>query len=78
MTGRDLIVYILQHNLEDEPVVKDGVFIGFMREDEAAAKFEVGECTIRAWNSMGYLHGVYIGDALYFLRDVQDPRRVSK
>jgi hypothetical protein len=42
MTGRDLIVYILQNNLENEPVFKDGKFIGFMTEGEAAEKFDVG------------------------------------
>ena len=40
MTGRDLIIYILTNNLENEQVVnQDGVFVGFMGETEAAAKF---------------------------------------
>lgn len=78
MTGRDLIVYIMQHGLEDEPVFKNGSFIGFMRADEAAAKFGVGVCTINAWHAMGYLNGTYVGDTLYFLQDVQDPRKVTK
>ena len=41
MTGRDLIIYIMQNNLEDEVVLKDGFFVGFMDENEAAAKFGV-------------------------------------
>lgn len=78
MTGRDLIIYILQHNLEDQEVVKDGVFIGFMSEDEAAVKFGVATSTIRTWYVIDKLKGVKIGDSLFFLRDVADPRKVEK
>ena len=35
MTGRELILYILSNGLENEPVFKDGKFIGFMTEEEA-------------------------------------------
>ena len=34
MTGRDLIVYILSNNLENEEVFKDGKFIGFIPAQE--------------------------------------------
>ncbi len=78
MTGRDLIIYILQHNLEDQEVVKDGVFIGFMSENEAAVKFGVAASTIRTWYIIGKLDGVKIGESLFFLRDVADPRKDVK
>jgi hypothetical protein len=78
MTGKELILYILQNNLEDTVVIKDGVFIGFMTEEEAAVKFEVGVATIRAWYSCGVLKGTQIGDSLYFLKDVADPRTKIK
>lgn len=32
MTGKDLILYILQNNLENEVVIKDGVFVWFMHQ----------------------------------------------
>lgn len=35
MTGRDLILYILMNNLEDEPVFEEGKFIGFVTDVEA-------------------------------------------
>lgn len=73
MTGRDLILYILENNLENEPVVKDGIFIGFMSEEEAAAKFDVGVSTIRVYNTLKMLDGIEINGRLYFLRNAKDP-----
>ena len=74
MTGKELILYILQNNLEDTIVLKDGFFIGFMTEEEAAVKFGVGVATIKAWYYCKELPGTQIGDSLYFLKDVADPR----
>lgn len=75
MTGRDLIIYIMQNNLEDEVVLKDGFFVGFMNESEAAAKFGVGVETIRVWYSLRMLDGIKVGEKLYFLKNVPDPRK---
>lgn len=74
MTGKELILYILQNNLENTVVLEDGFFVGFMTEDEAAIKFGVGPATIRAWYSCKMLKGTKIGDTLYFRKDVADPR----
>jgi hypothetical protein len=74
MTGRDLIIYIMQNNLEDKEVFEDGVFFGFMTEKEAAAKFEVGVPTIRAWHSLGFIDGVIIGETLFIFKNTVDPR----
>lgn len=73
MTGRELIIYILEHNLEDEPVFKDGKFVGFMTLDEAAAKMHVGRATVEAWVALGSMaidsinvvEGVYISDKMF-------------
>lgn len=75
MTGRELMLYILEHNLEDEVVIKDGVFIWLMTEEEAAVKFDTGIETVRAWYICGMLSGTKIGDRLYFLRNASDPRK---
>lgn len=77
MTGKELILYILQNNLEDEIVLQDGFFVGFMTEGEAAVKFGVGVETIRTWYRIEKLKGIQIGDSLYFLKDVADPRVTS-
>lgn len=65
MTGRDLIVYILENGLEDEPVYEDGKILGFLNEMEAAIKFGVTAATIRAWVALDMLDGMVIGDAIY-------------
>ena len=72
MTGKELILYILQNNLENEVVFKDGIFIWLMNEEEAAAKFGVGVATIKAWYICGMLSGTKIGDHLYFLRNAAE------
>lgn len=75
MTGRELIVYILMNNLENEQILSDdGVFVGFMDEKEAAAKFNVGVETIRAWYILGHLKGYPVKPSLLFLKNATDPR----
>lgn len=74
MTGKELILYILQNNLEDTIVLDNGFFVSFMTEEEAAVKFGVGTATIRAWYACKMLKGTQIGDSLYFRKDVADPR----
>lgn len=78
MTGRELMLYILENHLEDEIVIKDGVFVWLMSEEETAVKFNVGVATIRAWYICGMLSGTKIGDHLYFLRNIADPRKDDK
>lgn len=71
MTGKDLIIYILENNLEDEPIVKDGKFIGFLTDEEVAAKLGVGVATINAMIGLGIIPGVTIGDNVYILGDYE-------
>lgn len=78
MTGKELILYILQNNLENTIVLEDGFFVGFMTEEEAAVKFRVGIETIKAWYQCRWLNGTKIGDSLYFRKDVADPRITIK
>ncbi len=78
MTGKELILYILQNNLENTIVLEDGFFTGFMTEGEAAVKFNVGVATIRAWYQCRWIDGTKIGDSLYFRKDVADPRSTIK
>ena len=78
MTGKELILYILQNNLENVVVLQDGFFVGFMTEGDAAVKFGVGVETIRAWYYCDMLKGTQIGDSLYFLKDVADPRSMLR
>lgn len=65
MTGRELIQYILANHLEDEPVFKDGKFVGFLTAGEAAEKMNVGLATVCVLVSQKKLDGVFVGDELY-------------
>lgn len=74
MTGKELILYILQNNLENTIVLEDGFFVGFMTAEEASVKFNVGVETIRTWYKCKWLIGIQVGDSLYFRKDAADPR----
>lgn len=65
MTGRDLIIYILENSLEDEPVFKDGKFIGFITDAEAAVRLKTGISTVQAMCNLKILPGVKIGEKFY-------------
>lgn len=67
MTGRDLIMYILKHGLEDEPIFNDGVFIGLMSTDETAVKMGVGTATIDTMIELKMLDSVEIKSGIYII-----------
>lgn len=67
MTGRDLIVYILTNGLENEPIVKDGSFIGFMTVEKYAVEKEVGVETVLAWIKLNTIKSVEVGNTTYIL-----------
>ena len=79
MTGRDLIVYILENGLEDEPIVKDGAIIGFMSVSQAAVKWDVGEATVETWAKIGWIaHMIFEGKILIpitAMRPQLEPRK---
>lgn len=75
MTGRELILYILSNNLEDEPVFKDGKFIGCMDIWTAAAKMGVGPATIIAWADKGKLKHVILDDGYYIFANQESPMK---
>lgn len=78
MTGRDLIVYILQNNLENEPVFKDGTMLGFMTIEKTAEKMNVGVATVETWLSLGYLNYVQIGNLTLIPADSKSPMEVQR
>ena len=73
MTGRDLIVYILANNLENESVFKDGSVVGYITASEAAAKANVGIATIYAWVNCGLLNCMIISGNMYIPADFTPP-----
>lgn len=73
LTGRDLIIYILENNLEDEPIYNEGRLIGFMNVVEAAVKWNVGAATIFAWLEQGQIEGVIISGGLLIPSNCKSP-----
>lgn len=73
MTGRELIIYILQNGLEDEQVIVDGKFLGYLSLEEAAIKFGVGKETVSAWVALGQIEFVYFDGGIY-IPENKEPR----
>jgi len=67
MTGRELIVYIMQNHLEDEPIYKNGTFIGFLTVPQAAVKMGIGPATITALVESGNLNAVKLYENLLLI-----------
>lgn len=55
ITGRDLIIYILEHKLEDIPIAKDGEILGFWTAEFYAKEMGVGVETVKVWISTGII-----------------------
>ena len=77
MTGRELIIYILQNGLEDEPVFKNGKFIGFITPDEVAVNTGVGPATVCAWVHQGRLPSEAVREGIYIPANAQSPMNSS-
>lgn len=73
MTGRELILYILENGLENEPVVKNGKVMGFKSIGEVAEKLNVGVATIYTWIGQGWLDCVIIGDTVFIPATFKSP-----
>ena len=73
MTGRDLIVYILQKGLENEPVFIDHNvnlrILGLKSLLEAAAEEKTGVATLRTLCAQGKIEYVNLGSSLYIIDD---------
>lgn len=65
MTGKELMIYILQNNLEDEQVIDDGKLLGFLTAEEAAAKIHVGPATIRVSIEQKLIPGYKLNAGIY-------------
>ena len=66
MTGRELIMYILENHLEDEPVFRNGTFGCYVSDVKFAEMLGVGVATVRAWIMMGRIKdAIMIGDAMF-------------
>ena len=66
MTGRELIMYILENHLEDEPVFQNGTFIGYVSDAKLAEMLGVGVATVHTWILLGRVKdAIMIGDTMF-------------
>ena len=76
MTGRELILYILENGLENEEIIdKDGKPAGMMTPEEAAEKFKVPIATIMAWLGTGKIISFLIGETHYIPANSENPNK---
>lgn len=69
MTGRELIIFILNHHLEDEVLFENGKMPGYLTVEEAAIKIGTGVETIKALYKRGALRGFTLGDTIFIKED---------
>lgn len=67
MTGRELIVYILEHGLENVELFDNGVI---MTDEEKATELGTGIESVKALYKLGMVPGFKVGDFIFFLRGV--------
>ena len=67
MTGRELIIYILENSLESEEIFSgDTVNLpGLLTLEEAAVKMNTGISTVRTLYLLGKIKGYRIGGKIY-------------
>lgn len=65
MTGRELIVYILENNLEDREVFEDDKFVGYISFGEAAVDLDVGLATMGALVRIGDVENIQVNGKTY-------------
>ena len=66
MTGRDIIIYILQNHLEDTEILTDSNHM-FLTVEEAAVKYGTGISTVKAMIDQNVLKGMKIGETYLIL-----------
>lgn len=66
MTGRDLIIYILQNQLEDTEILTDSNHM-FLTVEETAVKYGTGIATVKAMIDQNVLKGMKIGETYLIL-----------
>ena len=74
MTGKELIIYILENDLEDEPVFNDGNFLGFMTTAKVAEMENVGVATVYVWIAMGQIDYVKVGNTFLIPANYMSPQ----
>lgn len=67
MTGRELIIFILENHLEDKPI--SDLCTLFETADQAAVRLGVGTATVNIWFKLGKIKGITIGESVYIFKN---------
>lgn len=78
MTGRDLIMYILKHKLEDEPIFQNGKMLGFKTVEEVAEELEIGTATVRVWVRLDMIEHVIFENVILIPANYTSPMEIDK
>ena len=73
MTGRELIIFILENHLEEVSIFDGDTLPGLMTLDEAAVKWHSGRNPLKALFEMGKISGVIIDEKIYIHKNVENP-----
>ena len=64
MTGKELIIYIVEHNLMDKDIFKEDPVFSFLNvECLTVEEYE----TIHAWCTLGKFRSILVNDKIYIL-----------
>ena len=73
MTGREIILYILENKLEDRELFTDKLMPLFVTADHAAVKWNCGTAIVKAMIEMKKVKGVKIGDNYFVIAMEENP-----
>lgn len=75
MTGREIIMFILENNLENTVIFEDTDIPCFMTLEEAAMKWGVGPYSVETFYKMGKIRGFDAGGKIYIYPNQPRPFR---
>ena len=79
MTGRDVILYILENHLEDELFFNNDSVIGLFNIYQAAVRMNVGPETIKTWFELKVVPKIQIGQTSFItVKDLEELEKRRK
>lgn len=78
MTGRELMLFILENHLEDVVIFDGENFRGFVTLDEAAVMLNYGIHTVKALYEMGKIPGFAMNGTAYIYKSKEFMEYVGK
>lgn len=76
MTGRDLIVYIIENHIEDVELFSDVTKSFLLPVEKAAVELECGVATVKALLSIGKIKDIKFNDKYYiFSTEIERAKR---